>query len=105
MTSGPVLRRARFGRVSDPGLSVGCPGSPGGRVRVPPGGPGGPSEERQPGMREVEAGRGFHLSDRGDSKGELQRVKVSTLGAYILGLQETIDSGVVALDRGPGALL
>ncbi len=62
MTSGPVLRRARFGRVSDPHLSVGCPGSPGGRVGVPPGGPGGPSEERRPGTREVEAGRGVSES-------------------------------------------
>ncbi len=44
---------AWFSGVSNPGLSVGCPGLAGGQVGVPPGGPGGPSEERRPGRREV----------------------------------------------------
>ncbi len=39
--------------------AVWCPGSPGGLVLVPPGGPLGPSEERQPGRGEVEVGRGW----------------------------------------------
>lgn len=55
-----VLREGADGRISKPGLSVGCPGSHGGWVGVLLRRSGAQVEERRPGRREVGAGRGCH---------------------------------------------